>query len=310
MTKIRKAIIPVAGFGTRFLPVTKAQPKEMLPIVDKPAIQYIVEACVKAGLKEIIIVTSGNKRAVEDHFDRSPELEKWLAKAKKPSLLKELRAIPRLANFIYIRQKGGYGNGTPVLNAEPLIGNEPFAVFWGDEFFTPRPLDYARSATSSRPSGRGSGQAHKNWVQQMIETYEKYRDPVRSVIEVAKEDTKRYGIVDGVRVEKNVYQVKGFEEKPGPKKAKSNLALVGGYILTPEIFPILKNTKTGKGGELWLADAIAAMLKKRSFYARQIEGKLYDAGTIFGWLKANVELALDHPKINGEFRRYLKNLKP
>ncbi len=287
---IRKAIIPVAGYGTRFLPATKAQPKEMLPVVDKPTIQYIVEACAEAGITEIIIVTSGNKRAVEDHFDRTPELEKWLSKAKKPQLLKELRLIPRLANFIYIRQKGGYGNGTPVLNAEPLIGNEPFAVFWGDEFFTNKDKD-------------------KNWIKQMIEVYEKYHDPVLSVIEVKKEDTKRYGIIDGKQVEKNIYQVKGFAEKPGPAKAKSNLALIGGYILTPEIFTVLKKTKPGKGGELWLADAISTLLKKRSFYARKIEGKLYDAGTILGWLKANVELALDHPKLNGEFREYLKKLK-
>ena len=287
MQKIRKAIIPVAGYGTRFLPATKSQPKEMLPVVDKPTIQYIVEACSEAGITDVIIVTSGNKRAVEDHFDRTPELEKWLAKAKKPELLKELRAIPRLANFIYIRQKGGYGNGTPVMNAEPLIGNEPFAVFWGDEFFT----------------------GPKNWIKQLMEVYEKYQAPVLSVIEVNKEDTKRYGIVDGVEVDKNIYQVKGFEEKPGPKKAKSNLALIGGYILTPEIFKILKTTKPGKGGELWLADAISALIKKRPFYACKIEGKLYDAGTIMGWLKANVELALANNKVKDEFTKYLKNLR-
>ncbi|MDP2586280.1 MAG: UTP--glucose-1-phosphate uridylyltransferase GalU [Candidatus Komeilibacteria bacterium] len=291
MSKIRKAIIPVAGFGTRFLPATKAQPKEMLPVVDKPTIQYIVEACAEAGITEIIFVTSGNKRAVEDHFDRSPELEKWVEKSTNPQLLKELRSIPRLANFVYIRQKGGYGNGTPVLNAEQLIGNEPFAVFWGDEFFIPQT------------------KGGKSWIKQMIEVYEKYQNPVLSVIEVSKEDTKRYGIIDGQRVEKNVYKVKDFTEKPGPAKAKSNLALVGGYILTPEIFTILKKTKPGQGGELWLADAISVLLKKRPFYAKKIEGKLYDAGTILGWLKANVELALDHPKLNGEFKKYLKNLK-
>src|SRR3989339_1535787 len=149
MQKVRKAVIPVAGFGTRFLPATKAQPKEMLPVVDKPTIQYIVEAAVKSGITEIIIVTSGNKRAVEDHFDRSPELEKWLQKVGKTAQLKQLRVIPRLANFIYIRQKGGYGNGTPILNAEPLIGDEPFGVFWGDEFF------------------RGK----KSWIKQMVEVY-------------------------------------------------------------------------------------------------------------------------------------------
>ncbi len=287
MQKIRKAIIPVAGFGTRFLPATKAQPKEMLPIVDKPAIQYIVEAAAQSGITEIIIVTSGNKRAVEDHFDRSPELEKWLAKVKKNSLLKELRVIPRMANFVYIRQKGGYGNGTPVLNAKPLIGDEPFAVFWGDEFFVSK----------------------KPWVKQMIEVYEKYQDPVLSLVKTDKEGQGRYGIIDGPEVEKRVYQINNITEKPGAQKAKSNLAVVGGYILTPEIFKILEKTKPGKDGELWLADAIDVLTKKRSVYGKQIEGKLYDAGTILGWLKANVDLALDHPKINGEFKKYINKIK-
>lgn len=287
MNKIRKAIIPVAGYGTRFLPATKAQPKEMLPVVDKPTIQYIVEACAAAGISDIIIVTSGNKRAVEDHFDRTPELEKWLEKSKKYDLLKEVRAIPRMANFIYIRQKGGYGNGTPVLNAEPLIGNEPFAVFWGDEFFiSPKP-----------------------WIKQMIEVYEKYQNPVLAVMETDAVGQGRYGIIDGPKIEKNVYQIKNIVEKPGPKKAKSNLAIVGGYILTPEIFTILKRTKPGKDGELWLADALAKLIKIRPVFAKKIEGKLYDAGTIMGWLKANVELALEHPKINGEFKDYLRKLK-
>jgi len=287
MQPIRKAVIPVAGFGTRFLPATKAQPKEMLPIVDKPAIQYIVEAAVKSGITEIIIVTSGNKRAVEDHFDRSPELEKWLAKVKKTKLLKELRVIPRMANFVYIRQKGGYGNGTPVLNAKPLIGNEPFAVFWGDEFFT----------------------GQKPWIRQMIEVYEKYQDPVLSLVRVPKSQVNRYGIIEGPRVAKNVYQIDKITEKPSPAKAKSNLAVIGGYILTPEIFKILEKTSPGKDGELWLADAIDALTKKRSVYGRVIEGKLYDAGTVLGWLEANVELGLKHPKISGEFRKFLRKLK-
>ena len=287
MQPIRKAVIPVAGFGTRFLPATKAQPKEMLPIVDKPAIQYIVEAAVKSGITEIIIVTSGNKRAVEDHFDRSPELEKWLAKVKKTKLLKELRVIPRMANFVYIRQKGGYGNGTPVLNAKPLIGNEPFAVFWGDEFFT----------------------GEKPWIRQMIEVYEKYQDPVLSLVRVPKSQVNRYGIIEGPRVAKNIYQIDKITEKPSPAKAKSNLAVIGGYILTPEIFKILEKTSPGKDGELWLADAIDALTKKRSVYGRVIEGKLYDAGTVLGWLEANVELGLKHPKISGEFRKFLRKLK-
>lgn len=284
---IRKAIIPVAGYGTRFLPATKAQPKEMLPIVDKPVIQYIVEAAVEAGIKDIIIVTSSNKRAVEDHFDRSPELEKWLAKSKRDNLLKELRWIPRMANFVYIRQKGHPGNGTPVLNAKSLIGNEPFAVFYGDEFFTGK----------------------TNWVKQLIKVYEKYQDPVVALTPVTKEETKRYGIFAGTEVEKNVFQINSIVEKPGPKKAKSNLANLGGYILTPDIFPILEKLKPGKGGEVWLADAVKKLNKNRPIYGRKIDGKLYEAGSVFGWLKANVELALGHSKINGQFKRYLRKLK-
>lgn len=285
--KITKAVIPVAGYGTRFLPATKSQPKEMLPIVDKPTIQFIVEAAVEAGIKDIIIVTSGNKRAVEDHFDRSPDLEKWLQQTKKTQLLKELRIIPRLANFIYIRQKGPMGNGTPVLNAKPLIGNEPFAVFYGDEFYTGK----------------------TNWIKQMIEIYEKYQDPVVALTEVSQEDTKRYGIFSGPRVEKNVYQINNIEEKPGPEKAKSRMANIGGYILTPEIFGLLEKQKPGKGGEVWLSEAVKKLNQKRPIYGVKIEGKLYDAGTILGWLKANVELALAHEKLNGEFKDYLRHLK-
>lgn len=287
MQKIRKAIIPVAGYGTRFLPATKAQPKEMLPVVDKPVIQYIVEAAVASGITEIIIVTSGNKRAVEDHFDHSLELEKWLEKNKKINLFDEIRRIPRMANFIYIRQKGGYGTGTPVLNAKHLIGDEPFAVFYGDEFFT----------------GKIS------WVKQMIQVFEKYQDPIIALAEVTKEETSRYGICDGIMVEKNIYQINNIVEKPGPKKAKSNLASIGGFILTPDIFSILEKLKPGRGGELILADAVKLLNKRRSIYGRKIDGKLYDAGNVFGWLKANVELALEHKEINNSFKKYLKNLK-
>jgi UTP--glucose-1-phosphate uridylyltransferase len=172
MQKIRKAVIPVAGYGTRFLPATKAQPKEMLTVVDKPVIQYIVEAAVASGITEIIIVTSSNKRAVEDHFDRSSELEKWLEKSHKDALLETIRHIPRMANFIYIRQKGHPGNGTPVLNAKSIIGDEPFAVFYGDEFYTGK----------------------VNWIKQMIDIYEKYNDPVVALTEVTREETSRYGI--------------------------------------------------------------------------------------------------------------------
>ncbi|MBU1037104.1 UTP--glucose-1-phosphate uridylyltransferase GalU [Patescibacteria group bacterium] len=287
MKEIRKAVIPVAGFGTRFLPATKAQPKEMLPIVDKPAIQYIVEGCVAAGIKDIIIVTSSNKRAVEDHFDYSSELEKWLIKQKKIKQLQEIRRIAKLANFIYIRQKGHLGNGTPVLNAEAIIGNEPFAVFWGDEFY----------------------QGKTSWIKQMIKVYQKYHDPVLAVTKTDAEGQKRYGIIDGLEVEKNIYQIKRVVEKPGPKLAPSKLAIIGGQILTPDIFPLLKKLKPGKNGEVWLVDAIQQLSQKRTIYAKKIEGKLYDAGNLMGWLKANIELSLTHQDIKEEFRKYLKKLK-
>ena len=286
MQKIRKAVIPVAGFGTRFLPATKAQPKEMLPIVDKPVIQYIVEGCVASGIKDIIIVTSSNKRAVEDHFDHSPELEQWLLKQKKIESLRAIKQIANMANFIYLRQKGPAGNGTPILNAKAIIGNEPFAVFWGDEFYTGK----------------------TPWIKQMMNVYEKYHDPIIALTTVTKEQTSRYGIIDGKEIEKNVWQIKNITEKPGPKLAKSNLAGIGGYILTPEIFPILEKLKPGKGGEVWLVDAIKELNKKQPLYGCKIIGKLYDAGSILGWLKANVEIALTHGKINGEFKKYLKTL--
>ena len=285
--KIRKAIIPVAGFGTRFLPATKSQPKEMLPIVDKPVVQYIVEAAAKSGIEEIIMVTNSNKRAVEDHFDYAPELESFLAKVGKKALLQEIKNIPKLANFIYVRQKGPYGNGTPVLNAESLIGDEPFAVFFGDEFFA-----------SKQP-----------WMAQMMKVYEKYQDSVLSVMRVPKNEVSRWGIVSGKEVEPGVFQITDITEKPTPEQAKSNLAIAGGYILVPEIFSILKKTKIGKGNELWLSDALATLLKKRPIYAKIIEGTYHDAGTVEGWLETNVSLALQHPVFKNNFRKYLKGLK-
>lgn len=283
--KITKAIIPVAGFGTRFLPTTKAQPKEMLNIVDKPVIQYIVEEAVASGITDIILVTGMGKRAIEDHFDHNAELYNWLAKQGKTKLKEEIKQIAQLANFIYIRQKGPYGNGTPVLNAQKIIGDEPFAVLWGDDIFY---------------GGK------KPRLKQLIEVYEKYGDPVLTACEVSKEDTARYGIIDALPVEKNVYQVKQIVEKPGPEKAPSTLATVGGYILTPDIFSILAKTKLGKGGELWLADAMAALLKKRPFYACRVEAKYYDVGSKLGWLEANVDMALKRPDLQDEFKKYLK----
>ncbi|MDO9509752.1 MAG: UTP--glucose-1-phosphate uridylyltransferase GalU [Candidatus Magasanikbacteria bacterium] len=287
MGSIRKLVIPVAGLGTRFLPATKAQPKEMLPIVDKPIIQYVVESAVAAGITDIIFITGPSKRAVEDHFSPNYELINWLKKQKKLEVAEEIKKIADLANFIFIRQKGPYGNGTPILCAKDVIGDEPFAVLWGDEFF------YA---------------PHKPQLKQLIETFEKYGDPVLTAYKVDSEDTKKYGILDALEVEKGIYQVKNIVEKPGPDKAPSRLAALGGYILTPDIFEALEKTKLGKDGELWLVDAIFKLLKKRPIYAKLIDGKYYDTGSKIGYLKANVDFALRDKKLGPEFKKYLKSI--
>jgi UTP--glucose-1-phosphate uridylyltransferase len=284
---IKKLVIPVAGIGTRFLPATKAQPKEMLPVVDKPIIQYVVEDAVRAGIEDIIFITGPSKRAVEDHFSPNYELINVLKKQGKNEMAEEVKKIADMANFIFIRQKGPYGNGTPVLCAKPIIGNEPFAVMWGDEFFyTPK----------------------KSQLKQLTEVFKKYGDPVLTAYKVDNEGTKKYGIIDGVKVEDKIYQVKNIVEKPGPEKAPSRLASLGGYVLTPDIFDALENTKLGKGGELWLVDAIFKLLKKRPLYAQLIEGEYYDTGSKLGYLKANVDFALRDPKLSKDFRKYLKNV--
>jgi len=286
---IRKLVIPVAGLGTRFLPATKAQPKEMMPVVDKPIIQYIVEEAVRAGITDIILVTGPSKRAVEDHFSPNYELVSWLKKQGKTEIADEVKKIADMANFIFIRQKGPYGNGTPVLCAKSVIGNEPFAVMWGDEFFV---------------------SAKKPTLKQVIETFEKYGDPVLAAHRVSKEDTKKYGIMDGVKVEDRVFQVKNIVEKPGPEKAPSQLAILGGggYVLTPDIFEALEKTKVGQANELWLTDAIFKLLKKRPLYACEVDGTYYDTGSKMGYLKANVEFALRDSKLGPEFRKYLKSV--
>jgi len=285
--KIRKAIIPVAGFGTRFLPATKAMPKEMLPIVDKPVIQYIVEEAVASGITDIILVTGASKRAVEDHFDYNQELQNWLTKQCKDKACREIQDIANMANFIYIRQKGPYGNGTPVLNAKEIIGNEPFAVIWGDDFFV----------GNKKPR-----------LKQLIDVYEKYTDPVLTALNVSKEDTKKYGILDAIKIDKNIYEVKTIVEKPGPEKAPSTLASLGGYILTPDIFEELEKTKLGKDGELWLVDAIFALSKKRPIYACEVEGKYYDVGSKLGWMKANIDFSLQNKELNTPIKEYLKKV--
>jgi UTP--glucose-1-phosphate uridylyltransferase len=285
--KIRKVVIPVAGYGTRFLPATKAMPKEMLPVVDKPVIQYIVEEAVASGIEDIILVTGASKRAVEDHFDYNLELQNWLQKQGKKEAKKEIEEIANMANFIYIRQKGPYGNGTPILNAREIIGNEPFAVIWGDDMFV----------GDKKPR-----------LKQLIDVYEKYTDPVLTALKVSREDTKKYGILDAVNIDKNIYEVKNIVEKPGPEKAPSTLASLGGYILTPDIFDILENTKLGKDGELWLVDAIFALSKKRPIYACEVTGNYYDVGSKFGWLKANIDLALNRKELSEPIREYMRGI--
>ncbi|MDO8269637.1 MAG: UTP--glucose-1-phosphate uridylyltransferase [Candidatus Levybacteria bacterium] len=290
MTKIRKAVIPAAGFGTRFLPQTKAMPKEMLPVVDKPVIQYVVEEAVEAGIEDIVIVTGALKRAIEDHFDvLNQDLVKNLQDGGKEDLLEMTRKIANLANFIYVRQKGPYGNGTPVLAAEPVIENEPFAVLWGDEFIYSKPARLA----------------------QMTAVYEKYGGIVISGVRIEKkEDLKRYGIADIEPVEGNVFKIKNIVEKPNPDEAPSNIATHGAYILPPEIFPALKSLEPGKGGEIWLVDAINKLRDDGvPVYGVEIEnGKYYDTGSKLEYMKTVVEFALQHQGINTEFKAFLRDL--
>ncbi len=291
MKKISKVVIPAAGFGTRFLPQTKAMPKEMLPIVDKPVIQYVVEEAIDSGIENVIIITGSNKRAIEDHFDApSEDLVKNLIEGKKEALLKEIERIARMANFVYIRQKGPYGNGIPVLTAEPVIENEPFAVLWGDEFIYSKPPR----------------------LKQMIKVYEKFGGVVISGVKIEKkEDLKRYGIADLTHVENNVYKINRIVEKPTPEEAPSDIATHGGYILPPDIFSALKRVKPGKGGEIWLVDAIN-LLKNEGvpIYTVVIEnGRYYDTGNKFEYLKTVIEFALEHKEMNGDFRNFLKTLK-
>lgn len=289
--KITKALIPAAGFGTRFLPQTKAMPKEMLPIVDKPVIQYVVEEIVDSGIDDIIIVTGANKRAIEDHFDNpSEELVQNLINGGKTELLKDIQKISEMANFIYIRQKGPYGNGTPILAGESVIGDEPFAVLWGDEFI---------SADPPR-------------LKQMIDVYNKLGGIVISGVKIEnKEELKRYGIADLELVEGNIFKIKAIVEKPEPDLAPSNIATHGAYILPPEIFSALKRVQPGKNGEIWLVDAINLLRDEgMPVYAVVVENATYyDTGNKLDYLKTVVEHALKHKDLGENFKHYLKSLK-
>ncbi|SCJ40886.1 UTP--glucose-1-phosphate uridylyltransferase [uncultured Clostridium sp.] len=285
--KIRKAIIPAAGLGTRFLPATKAQPKEMLPIVDKPTLQYIIEECVASGIEEILIITGRNKKSIEDHFDRSVELEMELEKSGKQEMLEMVREISDMVNIHFIRQKEPRGLGHAILCAKTFVGNEPFAVLLGDDVVY---------------------NAEKPCLKQLIDCYGEYKTSVLGVQTVDPNDVNKYGIVGGIHIEDRVYKVKNLVEKPSVDEAPSNVAILGRYIITPRIFEILEETKPGKGNEIQLTDALLQLVKEEAMYAYDFEGRRYDVGDKLGFLQATVEYALRKPELREEFIEYLKSL--
>ncbi len=284
-TKVRKAVIAVAGSGTRFLPATKAQPKEMLPIVDKPIVQYVVEELVEAGITDIILVTKWDKKTLEDHFDRSMELEHSLEQSGKLKMLNDIRKISSMANFIYVRQKGPYGNGTPILSAASLLNDEPFVFAWGDDLVLSK----------------------ESFTKQLIDNYETHSSPVIGVQKVDREHVNRYGIV---KLKKGTREMEHVVEKPSIETAPSQLAQFGRMILTPEIVRILQKTKLGKGGELWVTDAISEYIKRGGkFMVEEVrDGKWLTTGDPLNYLKAMVDYALVREDLGDEFRAYLKAL--
>jgi UTP--glucose-1-phosphate uridylyltransferase len=286
--KIRKAIIPVAGMGTRFLPATKAQPKEMLTVVDKPAIQYIVEEAVASGIEEVIFVTAIGKRAIEDHFDRNFELEYRLEQKGKEKELHEIKRVGKLAKFAFVRQPKPLGDGHAVLCALPFVeAHEPIAVLFGDDI-----IDGKIPA-----------------LKQLINVYEKYQDAVIALEEVPKKNVSSYGVIGGKKIADRVWEINQFKEKPRAEEAPSNLIVIGQYIITPEIMKILATQKPGKDGELRLADAFETYLKSgRVLYGCKFEGTRYDCGNKLGFLKAQIELGLKHPEVSKELKKYLKKL--
>ncbi len=282
--KIKKAVIPVAGLGTRFLPATKAQPKEMLPLVDKPVIQYIVEEAVAAGIEQIIFVTGRHKRAIEDHFDRNLELERNLEEKGKRELLETVRKISDLADFIYIRQKEPLGLGHAILTAEPAVGDEPFAVLLGDDVMV-----------SETPA-----------IGQLLEVYNRFKCSVIGLQKVPEEDVGKYGIVGGREVDRNVLKLDELIEKPSVEEAPSNLAIAGRYVLTPGIFDALRETPRGRGGEIQLTDALQILNSREVIYGRILEAARYDTGNKLGFLQATVDFALMRKDLREPFLEFLK----
>lgn len=284
---VRKAIIPAAGLGTRFLPATKAMPKEMLPIVDKPTIQYIIEEAIESGIEEILIITGKNKRAIEDHFDRSVELEVSLHENGKDELLELVKSVSDMVDVHYIRQKEAKGLGHAVLCAKTFVGNEPFAVMLGDDIVH----------SPENPC-----------LKQMIDCYSEYNTSILGVQKVNEEEVSKYGVIDGNQLNNKIYSVNNLVEKPKKEEAPSNIAILGRYIINPSIFDILVETKPGKGGEIQLTDALKELALKEDMYAYQFEGKRYDVGNKQGFLEATVETALRRSDLREEFLKYLINI--
>ena len=286
--KVRKAIIPAAGLGTRFLPATKAQPKEMLPIVDKPTIQYIVEEAIASGIEDIIIISGRSKRAIEDHFDKSYELEETLLKKGKLDLLEEVAAISKMANIHYIRQKEALGLGHAISCARSFIGNEPFAVLLGDDIVqSPEPC-----------------------LKQLIDVFDRYHSSVVGVQPVEEADVSKYGIIDpkGHEIEPGVLNVQALVEKPHPKEAPSRYAIMGRYVLRPEIFDVLESLPAGSGGEIQLTDAINELNRTQAVLAYHFQGTRYDVGDKFGFVKATLDFALQREDLREDVARYLRQL--
>jgi len=287
MQKIKKAILPVAGFGTRFLPATKAQPKEMLPVVDKPVIQYLVEEAVASGIEEIVFVTGRGKRAIEDHFDTSFELEHTLVEKDKKDLVEAVQRIAGLAKFSYVRQPQPLGDGHAILQAAHLVGDEPVLVIFGDCLYD-----------SQVPASK-----------QLIETFEKYGDPVIGLSEVEKKDVSKFGVIDGVELDKHTWEIKNMVEKPKVEDAPTNLVAVGKYVITPEVFQTLATMKYGKSGEIRLADAFDIMLSEnKPLYGKILEGIWLDTGNKLNFMKAAIHLGLKHPEIKDDLKKYIKGL--
>jgi len=286
MTRVRKAVIPAAGLGTRFLPATKSQPKEMVPVIDKPTIQYVVEEAVGAGITDILVITGRGKRAIEDHFDRNFELEFYLEQGKKNEELEQVQAISEMADIHYIRQRDPLGLGHAVSVARQHVGSEPFAVLLGDDIM----VDDSKLLKS------------------MLDVYERYGRSVIAVLEVAREDIRNYGCVSPEAMEENLVRIRSIVEKPKPEDAPSNLAVIGRYVFTPEIFDALDRITPGAGGELQLTDAIGLLLQTQTVFGYSFETGRYDIGKKIDFLRATVELALDRPDLGDEFKAFLADL--